>query len=104
VSSSKNKKSISLSLVSCQFSKFNKLVCRFIIFTYRAGKSDIPAGSNENVKVKIVGPIIHCSPDLTRVTKRVFQVFSKQIQGYKINKYIRRGVSEYEINIYRSSS
>ena len=31
------------------------------------GKSDIPAGSNENVRTKIVDPIIQCSPDLTRV-------------------------------------
>ena len=77
-----------------------------------ARKFSILAGSKEICSEKIsgifigylVGPIIHCSPDLTRVTKRVFQVFSKQIQGYKINKYIKKGVSEYEINIYRSSS
>ena len=51
--------------------KFKTLVCRFIIFTYRAGKFNIPAGSDEKLyrknSEKLVGPIIHCSPDLTRV-------------------------------------
>jgi len=52
--------------------KFKTLVCRFIIFTYiiGAGKSSILAGSNGfylgKQEQKIVGPIIHCSPNLTR--------------------------------------
>ena len=57
--------------------KFKTLVCRFwyLHILSEAGKFSIPAGFNgfcsrknsEKFKGKIVGPIIHCSPDLTRV-------------------------------------